>query len=171
LYFRYGLKASIAAHATFNGLLVAVAIISVIGPAHNYTVDGATLRLPAQWKQTTIPTSLSEYHLGLTGPSGSAILVTDSTVSPGTVFNPKAIVSAAQQHLLPVPVGTSVDSSRIVTYPSGPAVIMTLTADGHAGYLAIMVEHDRAWIFVLATAGSPKASSDFDHMMQTLRLP
>ena len=33
-----------------------------------------------------------------------------------------------------------------------------------------MVEHDRAWTFVLATAGSSRASSEFDHMMQTLRL-
>jgi hypothetical protein len=34
-----------------------------------------------------------------------------------------------------------------------------------------MVEHSREWVFVLSTAGSSKAVTDFDHMMQRLTLP
>ena len=170
LYFRYGLKSSISAHAAFNGCLVAAAIISVLGPAKTYTVDGATLQLPAHWKTVTAPPG-APVQLALSGPSGSGLVVIDRPVPPGAVFSPDAVVAAAQQHLIPIPPGASIDSVQTVDYRAGRAVLVAMTEGGRAGRLVTMVVHDRAWIFVLATAGSPRASSEFDHMMQTLRLP
>ena len=167
LYFRYGLKSSIGAHAAFNGCLVAVAVISVLGPAKTYTIDGATLQLPANWKKVSAAQT-GPVQLALRGPSGSELIVLDRSVPTGSTFSPDS-VAAAQQHLLPVPPGASIDRVQTVTYPAGSAVVVTLTENGHAGRVVTMVEHDRAWTFVLATAGSSRASSEFDHMMQTLR--
>ena len=169
LYFRYGLKSSIGAHAAFNGCLVAVAVISVLGPAKTYTIDGATLQLPANWKKVSAAQT-GPVQLALRGPSGSELIVLDRSVPTGSTFSPDSVVAAAQQHLLPVPPGASIDRVQTVTYPAGSAVVVTLTENGHAGRVVTMVEHDRAWTFVLATAGSSRASSEFDHMMQTLRL-
>src|SRR5205807_7570966 len=104
LYFRYGLKSSISAHAAFNGCLVAAAIISVLGPAKTYTVDGATLQLPANWKKVSAAQT-GPVQLALRGPSGSELIVLDRSVPTGSTFSPDSGAAAAQQHLLPVPRG------------------------------------------------------------------
>jgi hypothetical protein len=170
LYFRYGLKASIAAHAIFNGLLVGAAILSVIGPARTYTFDGAVLHLPAEWKTVSNPNLLSSQFV-VRGPSGSALLIINRPISANVVFNPDAIRAAAEEHLLPVPVGSTINSVQAVTYQAGTAALMNITADGHPSEAAVMVEHGREWVFALSTAGSSRSITDFNQMMEHLTLP
>jgi membrane protease YdiL (CAAX protease family) len=170
LYFRFGLKASVAAHACFNGLLVVAAIISVVGPARTYHDDGAVLHLPAAWSSAPPPSGLP-YQFAARGPSGAAILVLDRQLAPGVTFDPSALEAAAQNGDLPLPADSSVNSATTVTYPAGPAAELSVTAQGQPGRIVVMVENDREWVFVLSTAGSSKAAADFDHMMQRLTLP
>ena len=170
LYFRYGLKASIAAHAVFNGLLVGAAILSVVGPARTYTVEGAVIHLPAAWR--TVPTiSPSPSHLALQGPSASAIIVIELPVPAGTVFNPDDMRVAAARHLIPMPAGGVINSVRTVSYPAGQAALVDYTVGGQPGDVAVMIERSREWVFVLSPAGSSRATTDFNHMMQHLTLP
>ncbi len=170
LYFRYGLKASIAAHAIFNGILVGVAILSVVGPARTYHLDGAVVRLPAAWR--TVPTSTpSPSQLLLEGPSASTLAILDRPVPAGAVFNPDAVRIAIQDNRIPLAPGSTFNSVQKVTYPAGAAVLTEITVDGHPGEVAVMVEDNREWIFALSTAGSTRAVSDFSHMMEHLTLP
>jgi membrane protease YdiL (CAAX protease family) len=170
LYFRYGLKASVAAHAVFNGLLVVAAIISVVGPAKTYVDDGAVLHLPAAWRTANLPAGFP-YQFAARGPSGAAILVLDRPVPGGYTFDPAALEAAAQSHHLPLPAGASVTSATSVTYPAGTAAVLKFTESGQGGQVAVMVENSKEWVFVLSTAGSSKAVTDFDHMMHQLTLP
>ena len=170
LYFRRGLRASIAAHAAFNGCLVALAIVSVIGPAKTFAVDGARLSLPAAWHEDATPPAGARAAIG--GPSGSELIVVDRPVPAGTVFRPEAAVAAARAGWLPLPDGAAVTDARPAAYPAGPAVVVSFSERGQAGEAVTIVRDDRAWVLVLATAGSERAQHDVDTMLESsLQLP
>ena len=170
LYFRYGMKASVAAHAIFNGLLVVAALISVLGPAQTFTYDGASLHLPAAWKSVQPPAGASSQFVAQ-GPSASAIVVLDRSVPAGATFDPAAVASAVQNHEFPIPASYTVSSAGTVDYPAGRAAVLTIVAEGHPGKVVVMMEHQREWLLVLSSAGSSKAVSDFNQMLEKLTLP
>lgn len=168
LYFKFGLKASVLAHATFNGLFTLVAVLSIVGPTKTFTVDGATLRLPAVWHTAPLPEGV-RYQVGLEGPSASAILVLDQPIPAGTTFDLNQVRQKAQQNSIPF--GATITSDQTASYPAGPALVINLTANGYPGELVIMSTSGHEWLFVLSTGGSSKAQSDFDHMLEHLTLP
>jgi hypothetical protein len=170
LYFRLGLKGSILGHAAFNGVLLAAAIVSVVGPARTYTLDGATIHLPASWKSVALPLPASG-QAAFEGPSASAVLVMDRPLAPGQAFNPAAAEAAAEANRIPMPPDSSMSSVRTETYPAGEAVIVDLVANDHPGEVALMGQNGHEWVFVLSTAGSAQAKTDFNQMLERLSLP
>jgi membrane protease YdiL (CAAX protease family) len=170
IYFRLGLKGSILGHAAFNGVLLAAAILSVVGPARTYTIDGATIHLPASWKTVASP-ELTSSQRAFEGPSASAILIMDRPLAPGQAFNPVAVEAAAAANRIPMPSGSRISSVHTETLPAGEAVIVNLVSRGQPGEVALFGQNNHEWVLVLSTAGSSQAKTDFEGMLQRLSLP
>ncbi|HEX5266500.1 MAG TPA: CPBP family intramembrane glutamic endopeptidase [Acidimicrobiales bacterium] len=165
-YQRRGLRCSMAAHAAFNGALVVVALLTTLGPAHAYNVEGASFRLPSVWHH------VGGYPTGsFAGPGGSGLNVRTEALPPGQVFNPGRAVAQAESGQAPLPVGMTITSAQLATYPAGEGVLMQVTVANQSGEVFLISDGGELWILSLAGEGSPRAEGDFTAMLQSLRLP
>ena len=167
LYWRSGLKASILAHAAFNGCLVVVAVVLAFGPSHTYHTAGATITAPATWHEAhsaDVPTGLV-----LSGPSGSSMAVMTRPLPPGATFNPEAIVAAAGS--LPMPNDSVIGDIHAVSYKAGSGVLITFRQGEKDGELVLLSHGRTMWLFVLDTESSSHATHDFETMVRTATLP
>jgi membrane protease YdiL (CAAX protease family) len=171
LYWRRGLRASIAAHAAFNGSLTLLAVLVVLGPSHLFSANGVTVKAPAGWQLASVSTGVID--LALEGPGGSALLVRHSPLPPNTGVDLAHIASAYNTGTIPLPKDTTLvpGSSHTVTYPAGQGVELSITRHGHSGYVVLVPKGAELWEANVYTEGSRRAKHDYPGMLQSLTLP
>src|SRR5581483_8025911 len=173
LYWRRGLWASIAAHATFNGALVVLAVVVALGPARTVSNGGVSLRAHTDWQVS----EQAEQHLGatiaMTGPSGSSIVVIRHSEPAGTRPNLDRLASALNDGGVPLPDGWSLkpSSAKVVDYPTGRGVQVGVIAHGHAGVVALIPRPSTLWEIDISTGGSSRAEREYPSILQSLSLP
>lgn len=170
LYLKRGLKCSIAAHTAFNGLIVIAALTATVGPTHTVASHGITVEVPATWHKNDTPVP-ENIDLVLDGPSGAQLIVMHLPMPPGAqVTADQAAANLAQGLAFP---GVEVDAAgaRVVDLPVGRAARVRATAQGHAAEVVLIPTGDVLWEVVLATAGSERASKDFEKILTKIELP
>jgi membrane protease YdiL (CAAX protease family) len=181
LYLRRGLKASIAAHTAFNGVIVLAAVVSVSGIAHIVGSHGVQARVPGNWSEVkTTPDaagSVGQVDLDVRGPSTAEVLVMheDIPVSLATRTTPDAAVRVLMDKLGQNPVVPGVGSLtrpvRQVDYPMGEAVRAD-TELRHEKVVIVWVPSSTAiWEVIAHTGGSSQAERDIEDILQHVTLP
>jgi len=173
LYWHRGLWASIAAHATFNGSLVVLAVVVALGPARPISNGGVSLRAHTDWQVS----ALAERQLGATvamsGPSGSAIIVRRNSLPDGARPNLDRLASVLNGGGVPLPAGWSLkpSSAKVVTYPAGRGVAVGVVAKGHEGVVVLIPRGSALWEIDVATGGSARAEREYPAILNSLSLP
>jgi len=165
LYTKRGLVCSMAAHATFNGVLGVAALAIVLAPAKPVFGNGISLQAPGGWSQATS----TMWDLSLHGPSGSWFGVESEsmTTPPSLQLISDRLESADASSFLPG-YSISVSGNRIVNLPAGRAVEVDVVALGHRGNLVLFPRAHRLVEIVFMSGGSLKAETDFGKMLQSV---
>jgi membrane protease YdiL (CAAX protease family) len=170
LYLKRGLACSIAAHVGFNGVLTVAAIMIVLGPSHLIEFGGLKMTAPSGWSVDTSPAvALSGADVVLVGPSDAEL-----EVVPGPAVNGVSAQIVAQRladSRLQLQPGLVVDTStvRLLPVPVGQVVEVSMTAQGRAATLGLLVTQNQSYELVFLGAGSVKAENDFTHMLASLQ--
>lgn len=169
VYWRRGLIGSIATHAAFNGVLLAVAVAATHGPAVEHSLAGATVRIPGAYSVTT--PFVGSDDIVAQGPLGAIIEVAHVDV-PGPVPPAEELGQALARGGLPLPPEIAVISSSVVVFdlPAGRAVSVDADIDGRDGRVVIVPGNGEVWVASYRTDGSVKSSEDFDEMLLSLTL-
>lgn len=172
LYWRRGLWASIAAHAAYNGSLVLLAVLVVLGPTHVLSANGVSVTAHADWHVVSADGASLPVSMALNGPSGASFVVERF---PGQARFPSLdrLAAAFNDHQVPLPEGTTLHpgTARVTEYPMGRAVQMEVTHDNHAGVLVLVPRSQALWEVDVFTQGSHRAVSEYPDMLRTLMLP
>ncbi len=173
VYMRRGLRASMACHATFNGMLVLFAVLVALGPGHVFESHGVSVTAPGAWQTVDAVQSISNADLALEGPGSSAFVVTHAPLPPNIGVDLQSIAEAVNGGAMPAPPNTKITpgSAQIVTYPAGQAVQFSAVTDGHASQIVLLTSGGEGWEVDIFTAGSTRAKHDYPGMLQSLRLP
>jgi membrane protease YdiL (CAAX protease family) len=172
LYWKRGLKSSIAAHGAFNGCIVVAALAVAIGPSHTLAAAGASVQVPAAWHRTATPAG-GPAVLAATGPSGASFALTREAIPPSRrTPDLQQVADRVNQSGLVLPgVEVGAGSARVVTEPFGQAVRMSVRSRGHAGEVVVAIRDDAVWTVVLVSGGSGQAQRDFEGILRRLHLP
>jgi membrane protease YdiL (CAAX protease family) len=168
LYTRHGLVCSMAAHFAFNGVLTAAALSVVLSAGPHVTADGLSVQLPSGWSSLTLssaPALATEDRIGaFRGPSGAIITV----VSLQTPNMPQLdqLVTAMRNSGTLTP---GSDDVRQLSLPIGTALQTQLTIGGQAVTSVIVPRAGTTYELDLQSAGSVKATSDFQRVLRDLR--
>ena len=163
LFLRGGLACSVAAHAAFNGTLVAAAIAYALGPGVTVTGSDLTLRAPPGWHRA------DGGGLHLRGPSAGEVRVdlvngVASLDLDGAVARiENGALDGGGYRVLP---GTA----RTLRLPAGDAVRMRVANNGRDGDVVILAAGGRVYAVELLSGGSPRVRSDFEKMLRDLRV-
>ncbi|MDQ1445705.1 MAG: hypothetical protein QOI20_2169 [Acidimicrobiaceae bacterium] len=179
VYLARGLKASIAAHTAFNGLIVVMAVAVASGPAQTITAHGIAVKVPGSWR--VVPLAQADAKLAkspaanmidmtVQGPSGAGLMVMHLPVPQGVVLSADAVAANVASSAT-ASMGFEVSETQRVDYPMGQAVRMKAKIAGHAGALVLVPADGRLWMIMLMSGGSARATRDFDGILQRLRLP
>jgi len=160
LYWKRGLVCSMSAHATFNGLLLVVAVLSVSGPAHAVAGGGLMTIVPASWRVE----SGSSADLALRSASGARLAVRHTDV-PGTP-DPASVLNRLRSGDTPSGLTVDAPNTHLAQYPAGPAVVADATDHGHDAELVLLFTPRAVWTFELLTAGNGNARSQLEGMLQ-----
>ena len=173
LYWRRGLWASIAAHATFNGCLVVLALIVALGPARVLSSDGVSVRAPAGWQLADEAADLPpNAALAIEGPGGATILVAREDMGSAETPSPEAMAAAINSGAVPMPADTIIDGdARARTYRAGRGVEVPIRAEGQAGVAVMIPSRGALWVIEVATAGSERAEREYRDIVDSLALP
>lgn len=168
VYWRRGLVGSIAAHATFNGMLLLMAAVAAHGPAIDVQAAGFTVAIPPTYRTAA---GVFGDDLVATGPTGARVEFTHVNI-PGL---PPADVMArdlAQGHV-PFPPELQIDYTSVVVIPlpAGPAVSVSAKVGGLDGRMIALPTPNRLWIAVFRSDGSNHSLVEFDAMVHSWRLP
>lgn len=169
VYWRRGLVGSIATHATFNGVLLAVALAAAHGPAVEHRVAGATMAIPGTYQVHTSP--FGNDDLVAEGPLGATVELAHVVVPVAVSAEELADVFA--QGVVPLPDEVTVDARSVVVFdlPAGRAVSLAAEIDGRDGRVVMVPRGGDAWIASYRSDGSAQSSEDFDDMLRSLVLP
>jgi len=168
LYWRRGLWASITAHAAFNGSLVLMAMLIVLGPTHLIQANGVTVDAPAGWQLAAGAPANAE--LAAKGPSGATFLVTKGRALERVDLD--VLASNLNSGRAQLPPAVSLDgTARVTHYPAGDAVEVPVKVNRHAGVIVAIPRGAVVWQIEVGTAGSAKAKHDYPRMLETLTLP
>ncbi len=169
VYWRRGLVGSIATHAVFNGVLLAVAIAAAHGPAVPHHVAGATIDIPGTYQ---VSTPFGENGLVARGPLGATVELAH-LILPGDVRSPEELARAYAGGQVPVPEGVVVDPSSVAVFdlPAGRAVSLAATIEGDDGRVILVPGEVDIWVVTYRSDGSTQSSEDFDDMVRSLELP
>jgi len=170
VYWRRGLVGSIATHAAFNGVLLAVAVAAAHGPAVEHRLVGATVDIPATY-QVSSPFP-GDDDLVAEGPLGAAIEVAHVAV-PGSVPPAEELGRAFERGGMPLPDEIVPDPTSVMVFdlPSGRAVAVKAEIDGRDGRVVIVPGTDAIWVASYRTDGNVQSSLDFDDVLRSLVLP
>jgi membrane protease YdiL (CAAX protease family) len=164
LYWSRGLVASIAAHASFNGLLIVFAIASVHGPAQTFIASNIHVSLPATWHKIS---ATGDIDLGVIGPANAQIGVSHVDWPAGANVTADRLDAALRSGRLPLPGDLQIDAAsvHVLSTKLGPAVRATATIKRHAETAVFVPLARRMVIFEIAANGSGRAMRDFDAMV------
>jgi hypothetical protein len=167
IYWKRGLLGSMAAHGTFNGSLILLAVIISHGSPINYNVDGLVVRLPAAWHQV----SASNADFGALGPGAAELSIAHFPLPSGPI-DLGVVAAALQSGEAHLPGGVTFDPStvQLVKTPVGTALRLRVTLYNHADDGALLVVGSRLIVFDFLGNGSGRARQDFDVALQGLRL-
>jgi membrane protease YdiL (CAAX protease family) len=170
VYWRRGLVGSIATHAAFNGVLLAVAVAAAHGPAVEHRLAGATIEIPGTYRVGT-PFE-GDDDLVAEGPLGAVVELAHVDV-PGPVPPAEDLGQALSRGGLPLPDEIAVRSStvRVFDLPAGRAVSMEADIDGRDGRVVILPGTGEVWVASYRSDGNVQSSLDFDQMLLSLTLP
>ena len=170
LYTRRGLACSMAAHVGFNGVLTLAALSLVLSPGATVSLDGLTAQLPSGWQTASaseLPGTLTDTGsaLGFHGPSGAAVVV----VSFATPTAPS--IDDVYDRLSGGGFGHA-DTSALheIRLPVGLAVEVVQQFHGDEATVVFLPHAGRSYELALRGAGSVKARSDFDRILNSLRV-
>ena len=167
LYWKRGLVCSMAAHATFNGMLVLVAALSLSGPAHPVTAAGVSLSAPASWRQVTATASPTD--LELRNPSGAQMFV--HRLAGGVSVDP-AVLTSGMNAAPALGPGVTIKAGTVhaVQYPGGAGAAVTVDDNGHEADAVVLGSPQGSVLVELVTGGNPNAHAQFNAMLQSLQL-
>jgi membrane protease YdiL (CAAX protease family) len=169
VYWRRGLVGSIAAHATFNGTLLLVAVAASHGPALTLSAAGTTVAVPATYH--AVSASSDGTDLTVVGPLGARVDFghIDMASVPAAPLLARGLSSGS----VPALPGVVVDSgtAAVVDLPIGQAVSVVVEVDGRDGRLVYVPSPGRLWMAAYSSDGRARSSADFDAMLSTWRLP
>lgn len=170
LYWRRGLWAAIAAHATFNACLVVLAVVVALGPAKTFVGDAVTLRAPAGWEAPPGATAPEGAVLALEGPSGASLVIGRQPITGVVSPTLEEVASAINAGAVPVPEGWVVQpsSARVVSYGRNRGVEVRVKVDGQAGLVALIPHDGVLWEIDVATAGSRRAEREVREILQSV---
>lgn len=172
VYLRRGLVASMAAHAAFNGVLVAVAVSLVLAPGAVVHSNGMSIPAPQGWDQQLEELPGELFDVVLTGPSGATVVIAHE---PATTVSDVATILRTTQESgnIPLPDGGSINGAdaAIVELPVGDAVGIELEVGGYRGEMYFVPRGEVVYEVFFMNGGSAKASRDFRVMMDGLELP
>lgn len=169
LYFKRGLLSSMAGHAAFNGTLLAVAISLSMAAGPHVSAGGVAFTAPQGWKSVEAHTDQASL---IAGPSGSLVGVVDAGL-PGAAPDPQRLADeinsgdAAQAF---ASLGGTFRTAYVSELPSGPAVIVPWEIQGQSGQLVYVLADGHATLLMFQSGGSARATKDFAHMLNTLRV-
>jgi membrane protease YdiL (CAAX protease family) len=170
VYWRRGLVGSIATHAAFNGVLLAVAVAAAHGPAVEHRLVGATMAVPGIYRVGT--PFLGDDDLVARGPLGAVIeLVHVGLPGPAPTADDLSRVLVQGGPTLPPEIDVRTSSVTVVDLPSGRAVSMRAEIDGRDGRVVIVPGTGAVWVASYRSDGTARSSEDFDSMLLSLTLP
>jgi membrane protease YdiL (CAAX protease family) len=168
VYWRRGLVGSVAAHATFNGMLMLMAAVASHGPALDVQAAGFTVAVPPTYRTAA---GIYGDDLVATGPTGARVEFTHVDLSR----LPPADVMARDlaRGRIPFPPELRIDYTSVVVIPlpAGPAVSMNAQVAGRDGRMIALPTPGRLWIAVFRSDGSHHSMVEFDNMVHSWRLP
>jgi hypothetical protein len=162
LYWKRGLIASMTAHATFNGILTAVTIASVLAPGHTYTVDRLAVHAPSGWSTD----NNGGFDLLLVGPADAQFGVDARTATLADSQDAQSVLT----HLETVPTAQAalrLSSARFISLRPGTALEVDI-ADQPGAEAIYIPEHGMVYIVTYATAGNAQALDDVNRMLDSL---
>ncbi len=168
VYWRRGLVGSIAAHATFNGMLMLMAAVAGHGPAIDVQASGFTVAIPPTYRTAT---GVFGDDLVATGPTGARVEFAHTDI-PGLPPVDQIARDVAQGRV-PFPPELRIDYSSIAVLPmpAGPAVSMTAKVNDRDGRMVLIRAPGRLWIAVFRSDGTNRSMVEFDAMVHSWRLP
>ena len=173
LYWHRGLWASIAAHATFNGALVVLAVVVALGPPRAVSNGGVSLLARTDWQVSAYAENKLGATLAMSGPSGSAFIVTRHSEPVGAIPNLDRLASLLNDGAVPMPAGYSLkpSSAQVIEYPTGRGVQVGVVAHGHEGVVVVIPRPGTLWEVDVATGGSARAQREYPAILHSLSLP
>lgn len=168
LYFRRGLVGSVAAHATFNGMLLLLAITASHGPLTVVHHDGESVAVPATYHTAT---DTHGDDIVATGPIGARAELAHADLP--VVVPIDRLASDLSRGAIPFPPGLTVyyATTRLQTLPAGQAVVLSATVNGKDGRLVVLPHGNRLWIVVFRSDGSSRSFHELDQMLRSWKLP
>jgi hypothetical protein len=165
IYWRLGLAGSISAHATFNGVLVALAFVALAGGPSAITRAGVALDLPRTWHIVEEKLAPS-IDLAVESPAGAAMIV--EHVGAADLLR-QGFVSP-RVALTRLPPGARLP--RDVSVAGGPAVrFSVLLPDGTPSDVVVIPKGKGIFVLTLVAGGSEEAERQFGVMLESLQLP
>jgi len=168
LYVKRGLACSMAAHAAFNGVLTVAAIAVVLAPSQIVHAGDLTLNAPGGWTVAKQPPS--PLLLAMRGPSGAVVEALE--IPTPVAQDASSLLQRIDTLPTQVPAGVSLklDQARLVEVDDHEGVAVDLDAAGHHGTMVLVPEAPDSYELVFMSAGSAKATQDFESMMNSVRL-
>jgi membrane protease YdiL (CAAX protease family) len=165
LYWRFGLAGSISAHAAFNGVLVALAFLSMLGGPEQVSKSGIAIEIPRTWH--VVDDAVAQgLDLAIESPTGSAMVVERVGAAQLAIRG----FGSSQTALTRLPRGAT--DQQQLTVDGGPAVRFDLTLpDGTESDVVVVPKGRGIFVLTLLDGGSAEAERRFVEMLGSLRLP
>jgi hypothetical protein len=162
----HGLLGSMAAHATYNGILVAVAVAvtQLAGPGHDFQLGGARLHAPQAWRQV----AGSSDALVLLGPSAASFQMETRQLdrTPSVTELTQDLREGARALRLVGQISTG--PATPVSLPFGEGVQMTITAGAHHATLVEFADGTRLFAIETDDEGSATAARQARQIVASL---
>lgn len=162
LYLNRGLACSFAAHAAFNGVLVAAAIAVAFQPGGRLSVSGLVVAAPRGWHVS------QDGGAHLEGPSDSYLSAwTWDEVGEIPAGDAVAYLLAADgrngYRMRP-------ETAHVESLPVGDVARVRVRRRGRDGEVAMLSANGRTYVLSYTSGGSARVRADFENMLRDLRV-
>jgi membrane protease YdiL (CAAX protease family) len=166
LWHKRGLLASMSAHACFNGVLTAVAVLATSGHGSYRAFEGVHFEVPGGWHEVQQLGGVDAFS----GPAGASLAVSRRALP---------VVPTADELLARVTEGQPLGPSGIQVVPGTAHVVLVdavegvsvdLTANDQPGHLLLLPAGTRLYSFVIVTGGSPSAEQGWRRLGRSIVL-
>lgn len=166
IYWRRGLVGSIAAHATFNGMLLLIAVVASHGPTQEARGAGSIISAPATYQ---VSEGESGEELVLFGPLGAQMEFGYMDIEGLPAID--VIAGDLARGAVPFPGLVIIERDSVVVFnlPSGPAISLMATIEGERGRMIVRPHNDRLWMVVFRSDGTDRSFEEFQDILETWR--